>query len=173
MSGLWAGLNRGRKWKKRKKQKISSLLQLKHLPCRLLKGQCLQVFHFRNRGLELYKDNCIHYVPILKKKGLLMFRKYLFICESSDCLILQFLSLSHRRINIQSLEDGLNQMELIVLWKLMFIELFLSASQLQTNRNSWLWIKNLLYEGGIQNLKLLLGRDFGSSEKKLGWYFLQ
>lgn len=50
-----------------------------------------------------------------QKKGLLMFRKYLFICESSDCLILQFLSLSHRRINIQSLEDGLTQMELIVL----------------------------------------------------------
>lgn len=68
MSGLWAELNRGKKGKKRNKQKISSLLQLKYLPCKLLKGQCLQVIHFRSRGLEVYKENCIHYVPIQKKK---------------------------------------------------------------------------------------------------------
>lgn len=49
----------------------------------------------------------------------------------------------------------------------MFIELFWSGSHLQTNRNSWLQIENLTYEGGPQNIKeLLFGGGTLEAEKK-------
>lgn len=49
----------------------------------------------------------------------------------------------------------------------MFIELFWSGSHLQTNRNSWLQIENLTYEGGPQNIKeLLFGGGTLEAEKR-------